>query len=356
MYLMQFLDTYEFDILYSDSKGEKCSKCSYGSECKGCIVPPDFDIQLKQGDNFVVICSQEIQNATWENSDSYNDLFDKAKRPSLSKCLKEFKTPEELGDDCVFCQKCQKNTSATKTMMVQRFPDTLIIYLKRFVFEQAISKKIDTEVLFERVGLDVSALESADGEKAGKYNLIGSIQHFGNVNAGHYTAYAKDPFDGKWNYYDDQIVEQRRPISRDAKDVYILFYRRENAKSSNKALLETVISNAPEEIKRVGFEEVPQIASCQINTMDSTEDLVWMDATVPTNAPRVSPIGSPIRRVGGTVNIQTCSPCASDDNCGPDSDREELDLDLDYQVDTNQCQSEIPDAVNYPDPNNGNFF
>ena len=63
-----------------------------------------------------------------------------------------------------------------KTMMVQRFPDTLIIYLKRFVFEQAISKKIDTEVLFERVGLDVSALESADGEKAGKYNLIGSIQ------------------------------------------------------------------------------------------------------------------------------------------------------------------------------------
>ena len=125
-------------------------------------------------------------------------------------------------------------------MMVQRFPDTLIIYLKRFVFEQAISKKIDTEVLFERVGLDVSALESADGEKAGKYNLIGSIQvqlcsdlwlltifkHFGNVNAGHYTAYAKDPFDGKWNYYDDQIGEQRRPVSRDAKDVYILFYRR----------------------------------------------------------------------------------------------------------------------------------
>jgi len=48
MYLMQFLDLYEFDIHYSNSKGEKCSKCSFGSECKGCIVPPDFDIQLKQ--------------------------------------------------------------------------------------------------------------------------------------------------------------------------------------------------------------------------------------------------------------------------------------------------------------------
>jgi len=117
-----------------------------------------------------------------------------------------------------------------------------------------------------------------------------------------------------------------------------------------------VISNAPEEIQRVGFEEVPQIASCQINTMDSTDDLVWMDVpTAPFNdPPRVSPIGSPIRRVGGSVNIQACSPCASDDNCGPDSDREELDLDLDYQVDTNQCQSEIPDAV--PDPDNGNYF
>ncbi|CBY10961.1 unnamed protein product [Oikopleura dioica] len=85
--------------------------------------------------------------------------------------------------------------------------------------------------------------------------------------------------------------------------------------------------------------------------MDSTDDL-WMD--VPINPPRVSPIGSPIRRVGGSVNIQTCSPCASDDNCGPDSDREELDLDLDYQVETNQCQSEIPDAL--PGPENGNYF
>ena len=67
----------------------------------------------------MVICSQEIQNATWENSDSYNDLFDKAKRPSLSKCLKEFKAPEELGDDCVFCHKCQKNTSATKVFKAE---------------------------------------------------------------------------------------------------------------------------------------------------------------------------------------------------------------------------------------------
>ena len=111
--------------------------------------------------------------------------------------------------------------------------------------------------------------------------------------------------------------------------LFHVFSNRENAKTSNKSLLETIISNAPEEIKRVDFEEVPQIASCQVNTMDSTDDL-WMD--VPINPPRVSPIGSPIRRVGGSVNIQTCSPCASDDNCGPDSDREELDLDLDYQV------------------------
>ena len=144
---------------------------------------------------------------------------------------------------------------------------------------------------------------------------------------------------------------------------------RENATSSNKDLLETVISNAPEEIQRVPFEEeVPQIG-CQISTVDSTDEL-WMEHNLgpQSNAvPRVSPVGSPLRKVGGMVNIQACSPCNSNDNCSPDSDREELDLDLDYQVlnslfspnktplkvNSNQCQSDIPDA---PDYDNGNYF
>ena len=46
MYMLQFSEQMpEFDIHYSNINGEHCSKC--GSTCQGCIVPPDFDIQLK---------------------------------------------------------------------------------------------------------------------------------------------------------------------------------------------------------------------------------------------------------------------------------------------------------------------
>ena len=61
-------------------------------------------------------------------------------------------------------------------MSVQRWPDTLIIYLKRFVFENTSARKIDTEVLFDLENLSLDELASSDGQTPGKYNLIGSIQ------------------------------------------------------------------------------------------------------------------------------------------------------------------------------------
>ena len=61
-------------------------------------------------------------------------------------------------------------------MSVQRWPDTLIIYLKRFVFEKTAARKIETEVIFDLEELSLDELGSADGEKPDTYNLIGSIQ------------------------------------------------------------------------------------------------------------------------------------------------------------------------------------
>ena len=61
-------------------------------------------------------------------------------------------------------------------MSVQRWPDTLIIYLKRFVFEKTTAKKIETEVLFELDNLNVERLASACGQVPDTYDLFGSIQ------------------------------------------------------------------------------------------------------------------------------------------------------------------------------------
>ena len=61
-------------------------------------------------------------------------------------------------------------------MSVQRWPDTLIIYLKRFVFEHTTARKIETEVIFDLENLTLDELGSLDGERPDSYNLIGSIQ------------------------------------------------------------------------------------------------------------------------------------------------------------------------------------
>ena len=102
------------------------------------------------------------------------------------------------------------------------------------------AKKIETEIIFDHNNLDVSHL-STPGRMTDKYDLVGSIQvsfffgpfwfytrlqHFGGIHSGHYTAYASDPFTQNWTYYNDQSTTMQEPSERDAKSVYILFYRR----------------------------------------------------------------------------------------------------------------------------------
>ena len=54
---------------------------------------------------------------------------------SLNDCLEAFSRTEELDEtNPWYCPMCRKNKCATKTLSVWRFPDYLIIYLKRYVF------------------------------------------------------------------------------------------------------------------------------------------------------------------------------------------------------------------------------
>lgn len=70
------------------------------------------------------------------------------------------------------------------------------------------------------------------------FDLYGAVCHSGSVSAGHYTAYARHPTHGKWNYFNDaQVgggedrrlgvqVEPRLPEGEGQDDVYVLFFKR----------------------------------------------------------------------------------------------------------------------------------
>ena len=153
------------------------------------------------------------------------DLFD---------CLDAFSSREVLDQaNPWFCPICRKNQTATKTLSVWRYPDFLVIYLKRFVYLErgpgghAGSVKLDNRVSFPLSGLDLTPYLSGPLQQGGElFDLYGAVCHYGSVSGGHYTAYAKHCQADIWNHYNDAQVDPRVPEGDSQDDVYVLFYKR----------------------------------------------------------------------------------------------------------------------------------
>ncbi|ESN90040.1 hypothetical protein HELRODRAFT_91135, partial [Helobdella robusta] len=125
-----------------------------------------------------------------------------------------------------FCPSCHRNQCAKQTMFIWRCPDTLIVHLKRFVYKDLASLKIDTEVAFPIEGLDLTHHVCNLQQLQLLYDLQSCICHTGGANAGHYTSYAKNVLNGKWYHYNDEMVLERAPSGLDFKKAYVLFYQR----------------------------------------------------------------------------------------------------------------------------------
>ena len=61
------------------------------------------------------------------------------------------------------------------------------------------------------------------------YDCIGVVNHAGSLGAGHYTAFCKNPYDGKWRHFNDSLVtvieDKNRIVTNKA---YLLFYMRQD--------------------------------------------------------------------------------------------------------------------------------
>jgi ubiquitin C-terminal hydrolase len=57
------------------------------------------------------------------------------------------------------------------------------------------------------------------------YDLYSVTNHFGSLNGGHYTAYAKNP-DGNWYNFNDSSVSGASKSDVCSRAAYLLFYRR----------------------------------------------------------------------------------------------------------------------------------
>ena len=143
---------------------------------------------------------------------------------SIKDSLKLFLNPEELlGSNRYFCNVCSSLQPALLEHSFSQLGDFLIIQLKRFIsFSGSTIKDVKDVVCTSEIRIPVSAEDDVTFYKT--YSLIGSINHLGTLDRGHYTAHICNRSSTNWYHCNDAAVV---PCKKSAvnNSCYILFYR-----------------------------------------------------------------------------------------------------------------------------------
>ncbi|XP_046975762.1 ubiquitin carboxyl-terminal hydrolase 24-like [Vanessa cardui] len=141
----------------------------------------------------------------------------------LQQCLQHFVREEELdGDEKPTCSKCGVRRKCLKWFTVQKFPQVLVLHLKRFSPTERFRGKLSVVVEFPLSGLDMSPFAAAPTHAT--YNLYAVSNHSGTTYSGHYTAYCKHPYNGDWHEYNDSRVSTISARDVVSPEAYVLFY------------------------------------------------------------------------------------------------------------------------------------
>jgi ubiquitin C-terminal hydrolase len=174
--------------------------------------------------------------ATWDiDKPSIEDQSMTTKKSAenlkLEDCIRAFHESEILDEENPwFCPSCDSNQRANKTLTIWRPPETLMVYLKRFIFHDMMPVKVDDPVSYPLDSLDLTGFIRSSASSRGfpeklTYDLDSVVCHYGGVSAGHYTSFVKHCTTGKWLYFNDSNVSEMTPSTNDER-AYILFYRR----------------------------------------------------------------------------------------------------------------------------------
>uniref|UniRef100_A0A6Q2Y123 Ubiquitin carboxyl-terminal hydrolase 2 n=1 Tax=Esox lucius TaxID=8010 RepID=A0A6Q2Y123_ESOLU len=150
---------------------------------------------------------------------------------NLTDCMRLFTKEDVLdGDEKPTCHRCKARRKCTKKFTIQKFPQVLVLHLKRFSENRFQSSKLSTYC-------NLSAPQPM-------YNLYAVSNHSGNTLGGHYTAYCRNPSLGEWYSYNDSRVSPMSSSQVRSSDAYVLFYellisnsKHKVNKSSNGAVI-----------------------------------------------------------------------------------------------------------------------
>lgn len=149
------------------------------------------------------------------------------KATNIYECFDLFTEPEYLeGENAWYNDKTKEKEDVKKQYSFWKFPNILVILLKRFSMDGI--HKITDKVDFPLEDLDLSNYVKGYNANSFKYDLYGVCNHVGNVSGGHYTAFVKNSLNN-WNHFNDNHIEKiennKLIVSQSA---YCLFYRKKN--------------------------------------------------------------------------------------------------------------------------------
>lgn len=144
---------------------------------------------------------------------------------TLQECLRLYTQEEVLeDDDRPVCGRCKVRQTCTKTITIQKFPQILILHLKRFSQGPSQWAKLQTHIKCPLRTLDMSRFAAESNNASVVYNLFAVSNHTGTPMNGHYTACARNPYSGEWNLFNDSRVSSVSEARVVTPDAYILFY------------------------------------------------------------------------------------------------------------------------------------
>ncbi|PIA13836.1 cysteine proteinase, partial [Coemansia reversa NRRL 1564] len=134
---------------------------------------------------------------------------------TLDDCLAHYTRVERLPPAAYVCSRCRApSAAATKQLCLKELPPVLTFQLKRFGHRRPASATAKINA-FVRLPLHIDMTPATLGKRrtdathsnpACAYRLFAVINHIGQLDSGHYTAYALHR--GQWFFFDDASVSR----------------------------------------------------------------------------------------------------------------------------------------------------
>jgi ubiquitin C-terminal hydrolase len=132
----------------------------------------------------------------------------------LDDCYRSFKVHELLdGADMYYCSNCKDKRIASKKILIESWPNDLIIGLKRFQTKNEKQSKINKDI-------------NIPFEWRHDYTIKGAIIHSGNINGGHYVYISRNIEENNWIMCDDSSTStlNDRQAQNYLNKAYMLYY------------------------------------------------------------------------------------------------------------------------------------